>query len=203
MAGHRGRARKGHARRPAHGRNDPRAERARRAQFSERRRTRYAQDPHFRRKILASNRAERRRKCYAKDAQYRRRVDAGNKAYRAAHKDERNARQRERYASDAEYRERMRARHRGEPRRKSWLSRKYGLTLEDYEAMRARQNDVCAICKMPSRRRLEVDHCHATGMVRGLLCQACNVGLGRFKDRPALLRAAADYLAAARCTTRP
>lgn len=41
---------------------------------------------------------------------------------------------------------------------------------------------------------LSVDHCHKTGVNRGLLCSSCNIGLGYFKDSPETLRSAADYL---------
>jgi hypothetical protein len=41
---------------------------------------------------------------------------------------------------------------------------------------------------------LSVDHNHATGEIRGLLCQACNHAIGKFKDKPELCRKAADYL---------
>lgn len=53
----------------------------------------------------------------------------------------------------------------------------------------------CAVCgEPPTRRRLDVDHDHKTGAVRGLLCSDCNIALGKFRDDPDRLRAAADYL---------
>lgn len=55
-----------------------------------------------------------------------------------------------------------------------------------------RQAGCCAICGQPSK--LVVDHCHASGEVRGLLCDDCNVGLGRYDDDPERLLAAAAYL---------
>ncbi len=82
--------------------------------------------------------------------------------------------------------------------------RRYGLTAAAFEAMHAEQNGVCAICKRPPaketmrngviRERLNVDHCHASGRVRGLLCAACNKAVGYLADSPALARAIAEYL---------
>lgn len=74
--------------------------------------------------------------------------------------------------------------------------RKYGLTPEKYEAMSAAQGGVCLICSMKCKTNfnLAVDHNHATGEVRGLLCANCNKGIGCFQDSPELLRRAADYL---------
>ncbi len=77
---------------------------------------------------------------------------------------------------------------------KLWRWYRYGLSDADYDALLARQRGVCANCKR--NRRLGVDHCHATGKVRGLLCGNCNRGLGLFHDDPELLRAAAAYLEA-------
>lgn len=75
---------------------------------------------------------------------------------------------------------------------------KYGLSDERYDEMLAEQAHRCAICRTDKSvgisEKLHVDHDHGTGRVRGLLCNACNNGLGRFRDDPALLRAAADYL---------
>lgn len=73
---------------------------------------------------------------------------------------------------------------------------KYGITLERYEELLAQQNNACAICKetCSTGRRLAVDHDHGTGVVRGLLCNECNQGLGKFKDSPELLQEAQNYL---------
>jgi hypothetical protein len=81
----------------------------------------------------------------------------------------------------------------------SHMKRAYGLTFKDYETMIFNQNGVCAICsKEPPnthKKRLNVDHCHTTGKVRGLLCDACNRAIGLLKDSPDLLNKAISYLA--------
>lgn len=41
---------------------------------------------------------------------------------------------------------------------------------------------------------MHIDHDHRTGKVRGILCQACNLGLGKFRDDPALIKSAIRYL---------
>lgn len=75
------------------------------------------------------------------------------------------------------------------------IKRKYGLSREDYAEMLAAQNGCCYICEIPSdNKRLYVDHCHSTGIVRGLLCHHCNTGIGNFEDDPKLLAAAIEYL---------
>lgn len=85
----------------------------------------------------------------------------------------------------------------------NYLRSRYGLTVEGYHALLEAQNHACAICETPlaeltyeNRRALHVDHCHDTGRVRGLLCNACNRSIGGLRDDPALLRRAADYLEA-------
>jgi hypothetical protein len=76
--------------------------------------------------------------------------------------------------------------------------RKSGMNQEIYDRLLAAQGGKCAICRTdkPSKRRayFDIDHCHVTGTLRGLLCERCNRGIGYFNDSPARLRAAADYL---------
>jgi hypothetical protein len=74
--------------------------------------------------------------------------------------------------------------------------RKYGMTLADYERMFEAQGGVCAICgeARPEERTLHVDHDHATGVIRGLLCFRCNNALGDFREEYELFRRAAEYL---------
>lgn len=73
---------------------------------------------------------------------------------------------------------------------------KFGITIEDYEAMLKAQNGLCAICKTPNKdgRALAVDHCHKTLKKRGLLCGNCNRGIGNLQECPAILFAAIQYL---------
>lgn len=75
--------------------------------------------------------------------------------------------------------------------------RKRSITPNRYALMFVQQDGKCGICrtdKPGGKGDFHVDHCHATGTIRGLLCHGCNVSLGHFKDDPALLRAAAEYL---------
>jgi len=80
-------------------------------------------------------------------------------------------------------------------RRNQQLRRYYGITLEDYEKLLAKQGGGCAICgKMEDLHAMPVDHCHKTNKFRGVLCHWCNKGLGQFFDSPETLRKAAAYL---------
>jgi hypothetical protein len=82
------------------------------------------------------------------------------------------------------------------------LRRNYKITEDEYSALYSEQRGLCAICgEMESKihrngtqLQLSVDHNHATGEVRALLCSSCNVGLGSFKDDPVRLAAAITYL---------
>lgn len=85
------------------------------------------------------------------------------------------------------------------------VTKRYGLTREQLMDMLEKQNHRCRICGVHADDAptvgahrswigLVVDHCHTTGRVRGLLCQHCNLGLGKFRDDPTIVRAALDYL---------
>lgn len=70
--------------------------------------------------------------------------------------------------------------------RDSRLMCAYGVSVKDYQTMLAAQSGVCAICKSDKPggkyQSFCVDHCHATGQIRDLLCRFCNLGIGNFKD---------------------
>jgi len=107
----------------------------------------------------------------------------------------RAAQERQRYARD---RERLLEQMRGDPARRvrtrrQTLRRKYGLSLEEYDAMRVRQSGCCAICDRRTNA-LYIDHDHQTGDVRGLLCSNCNFAIGQLRDDPTRCQAAAEYL---------
>lgn len=82
-----------------------------------------------------------------------------------------------------------------------------GFTFSQYQELLQKQSGMCAVCHKPEQQRnrwgtfnsLAVDHDHQTGKVRGLLCAACNQGLGNFRDDVQLLRNAAYYLETSRC----
>ncbi len=82
-------------------------------------------------------------------------------------------------------------------RRANGLMSNYGITVEEYDILLDKQNNTCQICGTDTpghRGRFHVDHNHSTGEVRGLLCHACNTGIGLLKDNPTTLRLAAEYL---------
>ncbi len=87
-----------------------------------------------------------------------------------------------------------RAWRRANPEKERAASRRkrYGVTQEQVDELLLAQNGVCRICSMPNPD--SVDHCHVTGRVRGLLCRACNAGLGLFQENLEVMRAAAAYL---------
>jgi hypothetical protein len=88
---------------------------------------------------------------------------------------------------------------------------KFGITLEQYAVMFAKQNGLCAICKRPETalahkqkpKNLSIDHDHATDKVRELLCSTCNTVLGMSKEDILILEAAISYLKKHKDTSWP
>jgi Recombination endonuclease VII len=144
-----------------------------------RRRERYAQDPVYRAKVSA--------RCHAYYQAHKREINERNHAYYQAHKREASEERRARYQAQKH--------DSASPVRKAQLKR-YGISPAEYDALLAKQNGACAICRRRSKGRLCVDHCHVTGMIRGLLCRECNGALGYLKDDQASLVAALAYLGA-------
>ncbi len=78
-----------------------------------------------------------------------------------------------------------------------------GISVDDYQSMEEKQNNLCAICYNPETRingttkiagRLVIDHCHKTNKVRGLLCHGCNAAIGLLKDDSLIITRAARYV---------
>lgn len=91
---------------------------------------------------------------------------------------------------------------------RTWAT--FGLTVDDYLEILEKQGGVCRVCEQPETsrdgksqkvRELALDHCHTSGKMRGLLCQACNTALGLFKDDPTILNRAVAYLTTSRLPT--
>jgi hypothetical protein len=82
------------------------------------------------------------------------------------------------------------------------LRNSYGINMAEYERMLQSQHGLCAICNRQETAKsnsgniksLTVDHDHASGKIRALLCHSCNVIIGHSQDDPARLRIAAEYL---------
>lgn len=122
------------------------------------------------------------------------RKSAQNKAWRLANKGRDAQSSREWRAANPEKVKRMN------------LRRAFGITVEEAVEIWEKQGCSCAVCSTPVRSPAEcgaysdrgtasyVDHNHATGEVRGILCNRCNTGIGLLKDSVANLQAATAYL---------
>lgn len=76
---------------------------------------------------------------------------------------------------------------------------RFKISADDFKKLHDAQQGKCAICcregaGRKTSKRMSVDHCHETGVVRGLLCNRCNLGLGHFQDNVEALTAAVEYL---------
>lgn len=92
--------------------------------------------------------------------------------------------------------------YRKKNRRKSYLQeakRKYGLEPEEFHRMMSSQKEQCATCKKDfnwgdKQTKPHIDHCHKSGVIRGILCNKCNTTLGWLSDQPDTLKRMAEYL---------
>jgi len=112
------------------------------------------------------------------------------------------------YVANAEY---AKARHRkwcadnkgqvAAYNRRAGIKRRYGLTLEELAALLGNQGGECAICSVVitldgprGKSKAYVDHNHATGKIRSLLCIECNTAIGKFRENTEVMRKAIQYL---------
>lgn len=70
--------------------------------------------------------------------------------------------------------------------------KRYGLTLDQYHAKLEAQDFNCAVCDIEDP--CDIDHCHRSLRVRGILCHGCNTAIGLLKESPALFQTASDYV---------
>jgi len=126
-------------------------------------------------------------------ATHRLEINRRERLYYRLHKTERAAQKQKYYRTHKEMYRARQIEYRGRQ-----LESKYGITLADYNALMQHQGLTCAICrtqKWASRGNTpHVDHDHATGRVRGILCSNCNAALGMINDDPAIAREMAHYL---------
>lgn len=119
------------------------------------------------------------------------------RAYREKTKERRNATRRNNYKqlSEAERRDLIATRT-GYKRRNPWQAKaaKYCVSEERLEILHSNGCMICGAGAAGSSARMHIDHDHATNRFRGVLCESCNLGLGKFYDDPILLMAAAKYL---------
>ena len=78
-------------------------------------------------------------------------------------------------------------------KRRDHLKRKYGMSLEEFEDLSKKQNRKCKICGR-YMNKIDIDHNHKTGEIRGLLCNSCNRGIGHFKENTLSLIKTIKYL---------
>jgi hypothetical protein len=78
-------------------------------------------------------------------------------------------------------------------KREKYLKKAYDLSPQEYSELFQKQEGKCGICKT-AMTTINIDHCHTTGKIRGLLCPECNRGLGLFYDDQKRLLSAAEYL---------
>jgi hypothetical protein len=106
---------------------------------------------------------------------------------------------RERYANPEAFKRRkmnkdIYKQRRKQSSRKWYLKSTHNITEEQYDKLFNKGAGECWICKKSTEYSLNVDHNHATGQIRGLLCGKCNRALGLFQDNKNIMKAAIKYL---------
>jgi len=115
---------------------------------------------------------------------------AYNKAWRAENPEKMKALRDRWFQENREYRRTYMKAYKA----RTYSKRYHGVDRATYLAMCEQQHHLCAICQR--KRKLVVDHCHTTNLVRGLLCRTCNTGVGCFRDNCDLLQLVILYLQA-------
>ena len=133
------------------------------------------------------------------DKQYREKhkeeIRQYSKQYREKHKRKIRQYRKEHKKEEKQYNKEYKEKHKEELKYHS-IERIYGLSPEEYDAMLKAQHNRCAICRKPfvDAQHTHIDHDHATGKVRGILCSNCNHMLGMAHDNPKILQEGIDYL---------
>ena len=78
-------------------------------------------------------------------------------------------------------------------RKDHWMVWRYGITRAEYDLRCEEQGGKCAIC-FRVEKKLCVDHCHNSKVVRGMLCGSCNSAIGLFGENEVVLQRAIEYL---------
>ena len=109
-----------------------------------------------------------------------------------------NRRAQEKYRSTEKFKEtrkRYQPTHYARYGRKWRIMKEFGMSLAQFEEMKSKQGNRCAICGNPPKKRaLAIDHDHSTGKIRGMLCYPCNVVLGLVSDSIVTLDRMIEYL---------
>lgn len=115
---------------------------------------------------------------------HREKVSAYSKEYARTHAEERRVRRRKHYLMNKDKMKNA---------RRKW---QYGITEDEYKSLLKKQGGVCAICSRAGwpKKGPCVDHSHASGGVRGILCNQCNIAIGMIQEDPKIARAMANYL---------
>lgn len=170
-------------------------------EYAETRRSKAAADPEYRAKRNAQSTNNKEARAQYMDAYYKKNPEKFKRTpeQRAKYNEIRRQKYKESAEFRAEAKSAAKAWQDGNPlKRKSQRLKQYGLTLQEFNALMESQSGACAICGHSDTSTPNffpvVDHCHSSGKVRGLLCMACNMGLGKFKDDPARLLSAVSYL---------